>query len=85
MCEHFNCDIRTNNGAKATADTTRGIMHLGVEISPDSNIFRHRQNLLGTDAYAQFATLAMVLVYPDSGHKYLSRDSACPPLWFPRA
>jgi len=85
MCEHFDSNIRTYNGTETTTDTTRRVMHLGVKISPDSNIFRHRQNFLGTDAYAQFAALAMVLVYPDSGHKCISRYAACPPLWFPRA
>ena len=68
MRMHFDSNIGAHYRTELTPNASRGIMNLGIVITPDRNVFGHRDDLLGTYLGAQFASFAVVLIYSYTWH-----------------
>ena len=75
MAVNLNSDIGAGDGTNAAPDAAGRIVNLSVKVSAHRYIFRHRDNLLGTDLDTQLAAFAVVLVYRNSRHFAISSVS----------
>ncbi len=60
--------IGAGDGTNPAPYTAGGLNQLGVEVTLDADLFRHRQDTLGAGLYAQLTTFAVILVYRNAGH-----------------
>lgn len=82
MVDGLNGHVRAGYGAYSAADTFGRFMHLSIKVPFQINLPGHGNNLHRAGVNTQLTTLAIILIYSDTGHILFLRDFSPPVGWF---